>query len=143
MSGRAIQPRRALRHRPPSEFEGFRQDLRAVIHGNNTLGVHITLTMRLRFEIFRNGKAMPWKGRSCIELETGEAIITLFLLFNNLQKCHLASVQLHSRGSGFLEPATCSTKDSLFLGATGSLKLYSLFFYWCSNHDSQGCWTTK
>ncbi|CAN6353410.1 unnamed protein product, partial [Urochloa humidicola] len=38
-----------------------RQDLRAVIHGNNTLGVYITLRMLLRFEIFRNGKAMPWK----------------------------------------------------------------------------------
>ncbi|CAN6362527.1 unnamed protein product [Urochloa humidicola] len=42
-------------------FEGFRQDLRAVIHGNNTLGVYITLRMRLRCEIFRNGKAMPGK----------------------------------------------------------------------------------
>ncbi|KAG8089554.1 hypothetical protein GUJ93_ZPchr0011g27374 [Zizania palustris] len=31
------------------KFEGFRQDLRAVIHGNNTLGVYITLRMRLRF----------------------------------------------------------------------------------------------
>lgn len=43
------------------DFEGFRQDLRAVIHGNNTLGVYITLRMRLRCEIFRNGKAMPGK----------------------------------------------------------------------------------
>ncbi|XP_062181894.1 probable NAD kinase 2, chloroplastic [Phragmites australis] len=42
-------------------FEGFRQDLRAVIHGNNTLGVYITLRMRIRCEIFRNGKAMPGK----------------------------------------------------------------------------------
>ncbi|XP_062198247.1 probable NAD kinase 2, chloroplastic [Phragmites australis] len=42
-------------------FEGFRQDLRAVIHGNNTFGVYITLRMRLRCEIFRNGKAMPGK----------------------------------------------------------------------------------
>ncbi|XP_073013309.1 probable NAD kinase 2, chloroplastic [Typha latifolia] len=43
-------------------FEGYRQDLRAVIHGNNTLdGVYITLRMRLRCEIFRNGKAMPGK----------------------------------------------------------------------------------
>ncbi|TVU26227.1 hypothetical protein EJB05_28764 [Eragrostis curvula] len=42
-------------------FEGFRQDLRAVVHGNNTLGVYITLRMRLRCEIFRNGKAMPGK----------------------------------------------------------------------------------
>nr|CAB3489387.1 unnamed protein product [Digitaria exilis] len=43
------------------QFEGFKQDLRAVIHGNNTLGVYITLRMRLRCEIFRNGKAMPGK----------------------------------------------------------------------------------
>jgi hypothetical protein len=36
--------------------------LRQVIHGNNTLdGVYITLRMRLRCEIFRNGKAMPGK----------------------------------------------------------------------------------
>ncbi|KAJ0973197.1 hypothetical protein J5N97_021156 [Dioscorea zingiberensis] len=43
-------------------FEEYRQDLRAVIHGNNTLdGVYITLRMRLRCEIFRNGKAMPGK----------------------------------------------------------------------------------
>ncbi|KAJ1274910.1 hypothetical protein BS78_05G095600 [Paspalum vaginatum] len=42
-------------------FEGFKQDLRAVIHGNNTLGVYITLRMRLRCEIFRNGKAVPVK----------------------------------------------------------------------------------
>ncbi|KAL6658276.1 hypothetical protein ACP70R_003862 [Stipagrostis hirtigluma subsp. patula] len=42
-------------------FEGFRQDLRAVIHGNNILGVYITLRMRLRCEIFRNGKSMPGK----------------------------------------------------------------------------------
>ncbi|KAM0908943.1 hypothetical protein ACQ4PT_015127 [Festuca glaucescens] len=42
-------------------FEGFRQDMRAVIHGNNTLGVYITLRMRLRCVIFRNGKAMPGK----------------------------------------------------------------------------------
>ncbi|KAJ6391714.1 hypothetical protein OIU77_025639 [Salix suchowensis] len=43
-------------------FEDYRQDLRQVIHGNNTLdGVYITLRMRLRCEIFRNGKAMPGK----------------------------------------------------------------------------------
>lgn len=45
-----------------SQFDGFKQDLRAVIHGNNTLdGVYITLRMRLRCEIFRNGKAIPGK----------------------------------------------------------------------------------
>ncbi|KAI3976388.1 hypothetical protein MKX01_038687 [Papaver californicum] len=44
------------------EFEDFRQDLRQVIYGNNTLdGVYITLRMRLHCEIFRNGKAMPGK----------------------------------------------------------------------------------
>jgi NAD+ kinase len=43
------------------QFEGCRQDLRAVIHGNNTLGVYITLRMCLRCEILRNGKAMPGK----------------------------------------------------------------------------------
>ncbi|KAG9456865.1 hypothetical protein H6P81_001373 [Aristolochia fimbriata] len=43
-------------------FEDFRQDLKAVIHGNNTAdGVYITLRMRLRCEIFRNGKAIPGK----------------------------------------------------------------------------------
>ncbi|PIA27236.1 hypothetical protein AQUCO_08200035v1 [Aquilegia coerulea] len=43
-------------------FEHYRQDLRQVIHGNNTTdGVYITLRMRLRCEIFRNGKAMPGK----------------------------------------------------------------------------------
>ncbi|XP_044511158.1 NAD kinase 2, chloroplastic isoform X2 [Mangifera indica] len=43
-------------------FEDYRQDLRQVIHGNNTLeGVYITLRMRLCCEIFRNGKAMPGK----------------------------------------------------------------------------------
>ncbi|XP_019098206.1 PREDICTED: NAD kinase 2, chloroplastic isoform X2 [Camelina sativa] len=43
-------------------FEDFRQDLKRVIHGNNTLdGVYITLRMRLRCEIYRNGKAMPGK----------------------------------------------------------------------------------
>lgn len=44
------------------QFEGFRHDLRAVIHGNNTAdGVYITLRMRLRCEILRNGKAVPGK----------------------------------------------------------------------------------
>ncbi|KAF4372942.1 hypothetical protein G4B88_018107 [Cannabis sativa] len=43
-------------------FDDFRQDLKQVIHGNNTRdGVYITLRMRLRCEIFRNGKAMPGK----------------------------------------------------------------------------------
>lgn len=43
-------------------FEDYRKDLREVIHGNNTMdGVYITLRMRLRCEIFRNGKAMPGK----------------------------------------------------------------------------------
>ncbi|EEF42098.1 poly(p)/ATP NAD kinase, putative [Ricinus communis] len=43
-------------------FEDYKQDLRQVIHGNNTLdGVYITLRMRLRCEIFRNGKAVPGK----------------------------------------------------------------------------------
>ncbi|OMP05429.1 putative Inorganic polyphosphate/ATP-NAD kinase [Corchorus olitorius] len=43
-------------------FEDYRQDLRQVIHGNNTAeGVYITLRMRLRCEIFRNGKAVPGK----------------------------------------------------------------------------------
>ncbi|GFY96568.1 NAD kinase 2 [Actinidia rufa] len=43
-------------------FEDFRQDLQQVVHGNNTLdGVYITLRMRLRCEIFRNGRAMPGK----------------------------------------------------------------------------------
>ncbi|XP_016485167.1 NAD kinase 2, chloroplastic isoform X1 [Nicotiana tabacum] len=43
-------------------FEDYKKDLRQVIHGNSTLdGVYITLRMRLRCEIFRNGKAMPGK----------------------------------------------------------------------------------
>jgi NAD kinase len=45
-----------------SQFDDFKQDLRAVIHGNNTMdGVYITLRMRLKCEIFRNGKAIPGK----------------------------------------------------------------------------------
>lgn len=44
------------------QFDDYRGDLRQVIHGNNTTdGVYITLRMRLRCEIFRNGKAMPGK----------------------------------------------------------------------------------
>ncbi|MBA0746052.1 hypothetical protein Gogos_008599 [Gossypium gossypioides] len=43
-------------------FEDYRQDLKQVIHGNNMAeGVYITLRMRLRCEIFRNGKAVPGK----------------------------------------------------------------------------------
>ncbi|KAL4638002.1 hypothetical protein ACB092_03G119700 [Castanea dentata] len=43
-------------------FDDYKQDLRQVIHGNNTVdGVYITLRMRLRCEIFQNGKAMPGK----------------------------------------------------------------------------------
>lgn len=43
-------------------FEDYKKDLRLIIHGNNTLdGVYITLRMRLRCEILRNGKAMPGK----------------------------------------------------------------------------------
>lgn len=43
-------------------FDEYKRDLRAVIHGNNTVdGVYITLRMRLRCEVFRNGKAMPGK----------------------------------------------------------------------------------
>lgn len=44
------------------QFDEYKRDLRAVIHGNNTIdGVYITLRMRLRCEVFRNGKAMPGK----------------------------------------------------------------------------------
>ncbi|KAM0000230.1 putative NAD(+) kinase [Helianthus debilis subsp. tardiflorus] len=43
-------------------YEDYKQDLKRVIHGNNTLeSVYITLRMRLRCVIFRNGKAMPGK----------------------------------------------------------------------------------
>ncbi|XP_074568273.1 putative NAD kinase 2, chloroplastic [Curcuma longa] len=42
-------------------FEEHKQDLRAIIYGNNTVGVYITLRMRLRCEIFRSGKAVPGK----------------------------------------------------------------------------------
>nr|DAD39720.1 TPA_asm: hypothetical protein HUJ06_014043 [Nelumbo nucifera] len=43
-------------------FEDYMEDLRQVIHGNNTLdGIYLTLRMRLHCEIFRNGKAVPGK----------------------------------------------------------------------------------
>ncbi|KAI4307232.1 hypothetical protein L6164_030441 [Bauhinia variegata] len=43
-------------------FEDYKQDLQQVIHGNKTRdGVYITLRMRLRCEILRNGKPMPGK----------------------------------------------------------------------------------
>ncbi|KAJ8422430.1 hypothetical protein Cgig2_027860 [Carnegiea gigantea] len=43
-------------------FEDYKEDLRQVIHGNSIQdGVYITLRMRLRCQIFRNGKAMPGK----------------------------------------------------------------------------------
>lgn len=45
-----------------SQFDDYKNDLRQVIHGNNTIdGVYITLRMRLRCEIFRHGKAVPGK----------------------------------------------------------------------------------
>lgn len=37
------------------------EDLRSVIHGNNTLGVYITLRMRLHCQVFRKGQAVPGK----------------------------------------------------------------------------------
>ncbi|KAL0917696.1 hypothetical protein M5K25_012776 [Dendrobium thyrsiflorum] len=43
------------------DFEDYRPDLKAVIHGNNSLGVYITLRMRLQCEILRNGMTMPGK----------------------------------------------------------------------------------
>ncbi|XP_027941402.1 NAD kinase 2, chloroplastic-like [Vigna unguiculata] len=44
------------------DFDDYKQDLRQVIHGNNTRdGVYITLRMRLRCEIFHKGKARPGK----------------------------------------------------------------------------------
>lgn len=43
-------------------FKDFMQDLRAIIHGNSRVeGVYITLRMRLRCELFRNGKPVPGK----------------------------------------------------------------------------------
>ncbi|CAI0393262.1 unnamed protein product [Linum tenue] len=42
-------------------FGDYRKDLRKLIHVNNTVGVYITLRMRLRCEIFRKGQAVPGK----------------------------------------------------------------------------------
>ncbi|KAG6549303.1 hypothetical protein Mapa_009289 [Marchantia paleacea] len=44
-------------------FKEFKQDLRAIIHGHSEMmtGVYITLRMRLRCELYRNGKAIPGK----------------------------------------------------------------------------------
>lgn len=43
-------------------FADFQRDLRSIIHGNITTdGVYITLRMRLRSEIFRNGNPVPGK----------------------------------------------------------------------------------
>ncbi|KAI5070244.1 hypothetical protein GOP47_0014587 [Adiantum capillus-veneris] len=43
-------------------FKDFMQDLRAIIHGNSRVeGVYITLRMRLRCELFRNGRPVPGK----------------------------------------------------------------------------------
>ncbi|KAL6525046.1 hypothetical protein OROMI_030639 [Orobanche minor] len=43
-------------------FDDYKNDLRQVIHGNNTAdGVYITLRMRLHCQIFRNGKALSGK----------------------------------------------------------------------------------
>ncbi|KAL2631814.1 hypothetical protein R1flu_016500 [Riccia fluitans] len=44
-------------------FNDFKEDLRAIIHGHSEMltGVYITLRMRLRCELFRNGKAIPGK----------------------------------------------------------------------------------
>ncbi|KAG0557420.1 hypothetical protein KC19_11G128700 [Ceratodon purpureus] len=39
-------------------FEAFKLDLKSIIHGS---GVYITLRMRLRCELFRNGKPIPGK----------------------------------------------------------------------------------
>lgn len=39
-------------------FEAFKGDLKSIIHGS---GVYITLRMRLRCELFRNGKPIPGK----------------------------------------------------------------------------------
>ncbi|XP_077231880.1 putative NAD kinase 2, chloroplastic [Tasmannia lanceolata] len=53
-------------------FEDYQSDLRAVVHGNNTVdGVYITLRMRLRCEIFRNGKAMPGKVFDVLVVDRG------------------------------------------------------------------------
>ncbi|XP_002981035.2 probable NAD kinase 2, chloroplastic isoform X2 [Selaginella moellendorffii] len=42
-------------------FEDFKQDLRAVIHGNRIEGVYVTLRMRLRCEIVRDGQPVSGK----------------------------------------------------------------------------------
>ncbi|BBN09773.1 NAD+ kinase [Marchantia polymorpha subsp. ruderalis] len=44
-------------------FKEFKEDLRAIIHGHSEMmtGVYITLRMRLRCELYRNGKAIPGK----------------------------------------------------------------------------------
>ncbi|CAN0928413.1 NAD kinase 2, chloroplastic [Linum grandiflorum] len=42
-------------------FEDYRKDLKQLIHVNNTVGVYITLRMRLTCEIFRHGQAVPGK----------------------------------------------------------------------------------
>ncbi|GBG78659.1 hypothetical protein CBR_g27885 [Chara braunii] len=43
-------------------YEEFKQDLKRIIYGNSTMdGVYITLRMRLRCELFRNGKPIPGK----------------------------------------------------------------------------------
>ncbi|CAL1412532.1 unnamed protein product [Linum trigynum] len=42
-------------------FGDYRKDLRQLIHVDNTVGVYITLRMRLRCEIFRKGQAVPGK----------------------------------------------------------------------------------
>eukprot|EP00252_Welwitschia_mirabilis_P002532 TRINITY_DN1249_c0_g4_i1.p1 TRINITY_DN1249_c0_g4~~TRINITY_DN1249_c0_g4_i1.p1 ORF type:complete len:366 (-),score=63.43 TRINITY_DN1249_c0_g4_i1:227-1324(-) len=42
-------------------FKDYEKDLSAIIHGNSRVGVYITLRMRLRCQIFRNGKPAPGK----------------------------------------------------------------------------------
>jgi NAD+ kinase len=45
------------------QYSGHKQDLQAVIHGHNDMmtGVYITLRMRLRCELYRNGMPVPGK----------------------------------------------------------------------------------
>eukprot|EP00850_Spirogloea_muscicola_P012876 SM000085S23226 [mRNA] locus=s85:188497:194050:+ [translate_table: standard] len=44
------------------QFENFEQDLERIVHGNNTMeGVYITLRMRLKCELMRDGKPIPGK----------------------------------------------------------------------------------
>eukprot|EP00850_Spirogloea_muscicola_P008391 SM000044S16038 [mRNA] locus=s44:593203:598654:- [translate_table: standard] len=46
----------------PIHFENFKQDLERIVHGNNTMeGVYITLRMRLKCELMRDGKPIPGK----------------------------------------------------------------------------------